>query len=46
MIVNYVELVSCVLTRKSVKHNIVEQMKCSERDTSQKRTRFQRVAGW
>lgn len=45
-LVNYVKLVSCVLTRKSVKHNIVKEKKCSERDTSQKRTRFQRVVGW
>lgn len=46
ILVNYVKLVSCVLTQKSVKHNIVKEKKCSERDTSQKRTRFQRVVGW
>ena len=38
ILVNYVKLVSCVLTQKSVKHNIVNKKKCSERDTSQKRT--------
>ena len=40
IVVNYVKIVSCVLTQKSVKHNIVKEKKCSERDTSQKRTRF------
>ena len=45
ILVNYVKLVSCVLTQKSVKHNIVKEKKCSERDTSQKRTGIQRAVG-
>ena len=46
IMVNDVKIVCGGLTEKSVKHNIVKEKKCSERDTSQKRTRFQRVVGW
>ena len=45
ILVNYVKLVSCALTQKSVKHNIVKEKKCSERDTSQRERDFRESLG-